>query len=341
LLAWQGILKHHWAVLEIIYAMSKLLKLCIAGFALTSNIGFADNYPQSKITLVVPFAAGSGTDAVARVVAQKAGQLLGQAVMVDNRPGASAQIGTQLVASAKPDGYTLLMTTNTSHSANPWLFTKLAYDPLKDFTPITRVGELLFVLCVNNELPVKNLNELISFARAHPQKLFYGTPNSTSLVTTASLLHHANINMTQVAYKSSPQAITDLVGNQIQVYVADTGSVLPMIQAGKIRPLALTSSRLYAPLSTIPSMSSTLPDFKLVSWNGIFGPAKMSPAVVDTLNKAFLLALNDKEVQEKLAKHGLIVWPSQNPQDFASYVNEQLIYWGKLIKQYQIAADTQ
>jgi tripartite-type tricarboxylate transporter receptor subunit TctC len=316
-----------------------LLKIFVASLTLSSMFCGAQTYPQSKITLVVPFAAGSGTDAVARVIALKAGQLLGQPVLVDNRPGASAQIGAQIVASAKPDGYTLLMTTNTSHSANPWLFSKLSYDPIADFTPITRVGELLFVLCVNKELPVKNLTELINYAQAHPQTLFYGTPNSTSLVSTASLLHHARISMTPVAYKSSPQAIVDLVSNQIQVYVADTGSVMGMIQAGKIRPLAMTSSRLYAPLSNVPAMSSTLTNFKLVSWNGIFGPAKMPASVVETLNKAFLQALNDKEVQENMAKHGLIVWPSESPTDFAHYVKEQMAYWGRLIKLYQIPTD--
>ncbi len=299
----------------------------------------AQSYPNNTITLVVPFAAGSGTDAVARVVATKMGVILGQTVIVDNKPGASAQIGAQAVATAKPDGYTILMTTNTSHSANPWLFQNLKYDPMKDFTPIARVGELPFVLCVTNDLPVKDLQELIDYAKANPGKLSYGTPNSTSLVTSETINYLAKIGMTQIPYKSSPQAMTDLIGNQIQVYVADTGSGMAMIKSGKVRAIGLTGNRAYAQLPNVPTIAKTLPGFDLVSWNGVFGPANLPKPIVEKLNVAILDSLKDPEVQAKLALLGFVVWPSKTPQDFSQYVSEQLAYWGKLIHQSGIKSE--
>ena len=319
--------------------MNKLFKILALVLAATSLQCVAQSYPSSNINLVVPFAAGSGTDAVARIMATKMSSILGQPVIVDNKPGASAQIGAQLVASAKPDGYTLLMTTNTSHSANPWLFQNLKYDPIKDFTPIARVGELPFVLCVNNDLPVKTVQELIDYARANPGKLSYGTPNSTSLVTTETIMFLTKIGMTQIPYKSSPQALTDLIGNQIQVYVADTGSGMAMIKAGKVRAIGLTGNRPYAQLPNVPPIAKTIQGFDLVSWNGVFGPANLPKPIVDKLNAAIQESLKDKDVQTKLAQLGFVIWPSKNPQDFAQYVSDQMAYWGKLIIQSGIKSE--
>jgi len=319
--------------------MNKLFKILALLLAATSLHCAAQSYPSSNINLVVPFAAGSGTDAVARIMATKMSSILGQPVIVDNKPGASAQIGAQLVASAKPDGYTLLMTTNTSHSANPWLFQNLKYDPIKDFTPIARVGELPFVLCVNNDLPVKTVQELIDYARANPGKLSYGTPNSTSLVTTETIMFLTKIGMTQIPYKSSPQALTDLIGNQIQVYVADTGSGMAMIKAGKVRAIGLTGNRPYAQLPNVPPIAKTIQGFDLVSWNGVFGPANLPKPIVDKLNAAIQESLKDKDVQTKLAQLGFVIWPSKNPQEFAQYVSDQMAYWGKLIIQSGIKSE--
>lgn len=319
--------------------MNKLLKILALMLATTSLHCAAQSYPSANINLVVPFAAGSGTDAVARIMATKMSSILGQPVIVDNKPGASAQIGAQLVASAKPDGYTLLMTTNTSHSANPWLFQNLKYDPIKDFTPIARVGELPFVLCVNNDLPVKTVQELIDYAKANPGKLSYGTPNSTSLVTTETIMFLTKIGMTQIPYKSSPQALTDLIGNQIQVYVADTGSGMAMIKAGKVRAIGLTGNRPYAQLPNVPPIAKTIQGFDLVSWNGVFGPANLPKPIVDKLNAAIQESLKDKDVQAKLAQLGFVIWPSKNPQDFAQYVSDQMAYWGKLIIQSGIKSE--
>lgn len=312
----------------------KLIATMLAAFSLVMSVpGYAQNYPSGPITLVVPFAAGSGTDAVARVVAQKLGERLRQTVVVDNKPGASAQIAAVFVANAKPDGYTLMMTTNTSHSANPSLFQNLRYDPIKNFTPITLIGELPFAVAVNPKLPVKSMKEFIDYAKAHPGKLSYGTPNSTSLVASETIKRLAGINMLSVPYKSSPQAMTDLISGQIDFYVVDFGSGMSMLKTDKVKTLAVTTASASKMLPEVPPVAETIPGFDLTSWNGVFGPAGLPKPIVDRLNAELLAVAADKEVQSKLAQVGFQVAPSASPQEFAKYVADQLNHWSQLIKQ--------
>ncbi len=293
----------------------------------------APAYPSAPITVVVPFAAGSGTDSVARTVGQKLSERLKQPVLIDNKPGASAQLGAQYVAKAKPDGYTLFMTTNTSHSANPSLFTNLKYDPIKDFTPIARVGELPFALAVHPGVPAKTMAELIDYARANPGKLSYATPNSTSLVASETIKRIAKIDLLGVPYKSSPQAMTDLVGGQVQVYVVDLGSGMTMLKSDKVRTLGITTAEPSRLLPGVQPIGQTVKGFDLTSWNGLFGPAGLPAPVVERLNAELQVVLQDKEVQDKLSQIGFQVWPSKNPEEFARYVADQLAHWGTLIKQ--------
>jgi tripartite-type tricarboxylate transporter receptor subunit TctC len=290
-------------------------------------------YPNRTITLVVPFAAGSGTDAVARTVAEKLGERLKQAVVVDNKAGASAQLGAQFVAAAKPDGYTLFMTTNTSHSANPSLFKVLRYDPIKDFTPIARVGELPFALLVHPAVPATSMQALIEYARANPGKLSYATPNSTSLVAMETIKRLAGVDIVGVPYKSSPQALTDLIGGQVQVYVADLGSAGATLKTDKVRTLGTTAARPSRNLPGVPSVGQTVKGFDLTSWNGIFGPAGLPLPVVDRLNAELQVVLADKDVQAKMALIGFEVWPTATPAEFSKYVVDQLALWTSLIKQ--------
>ncbi len=318
--------------------MIKLPALLLAAIGLFTAAAQAQTFPTGPITLVVPFAAGSGTDAVARVVAKGLTERLGQQVLVDNRAGASGQLAAQYVAAAKPDGYTLLMTTNTTHSANPSLFKTLRYDPIKSFTPIARVGELPFALVVNPALPVKTLPELIDYARAHPGKLSYGTPNSTSLVASETIKRIAGINMVGVPYKSSPQALTELIGGTLDVYVVDLGSGMAMIQAGKVRTLATTNADGTKLLPGVPPIGKTVKGFDLTSWNGIFAPAGTPRAVVDKLNAELQVVLADKAVQEHLAQIGFEVSPTKTPEAFAKYVADQLAHWTSLIQQAGIPA---
>ena len=308
----------------------RLLVVALATLTLPS---FAQSYPTASINLVVPFAAGSGTDAVARIVAQKLSERLGQPVVIDNKPGANAQIAAEAVAKAKPDGYTLFMTTNTSHSANPSLYQKLRYDPVKDFTPIARVGELPFALVVHNALPVKSMRDLLIYAKSNPNKLSYGTPNSTSLVAMETIKRIAGLDVVAVPYKASPQAMTDVIAGSIQIYIADLGSGMSMMKAERVRTLAITTAKPSALLPGVPPIAESVAGFDLTSWNGIFGPAGMPKPVVDRLNKELQAVMADKDVQDRLLPLGFQVWPSKTPEEFAAYVSQQLAHWASLIKE--------
>jgi tripartite-type tricarboxylate transporter receptor subunit TctC len=312
----------------------KLTTFVAALAAATATAAFAqaDAYPSKPVTLVIPFAAGSGTDNVGRIVGQRLSERLKQPVVVENKPGANGQIAAESVARAKPDGYTLFMTTNTTHSANPSLYKTLRYDPIKDFTPVIRTGELPFAVAVNNDLPVKSMQELIEYAKKNPGKLSYGTPNSTSLVASETLKNQAKIDIVGVPYKSSPQALTDLIGGQIQLYVVDFGSGMQMLKAQRVRTIAVTPARGSKILANVPPVASALPGFDLTSWNGVFAPAGTPKEIVDKLSSEVNAVLAEKEVQEKLAGAGFEVWPSKNPEEFARYVNDQLALWTRLIK---------
>ncbi|GKS84023.1 tripartite tricarboxylate transporter substrate binding protein [Acidovorax sp. SUPP1855] len=313
-----------------------LLAACGLAAAMAPARAQQPAYPNAPITLIVPFAAGSGTDSVARTVGQKLAERLKQPVLVDNKPGANAQVAAQIAAKAKPDGYTLFMTTNTSHSANPALYSHLKYDPIKDFTPVARVGELPFALAVHPGVPAKTLAELIDYARANPGKLSYATPNSTSLVAMESIKHIAQVDVLSIPYKSSPQAMTDLVGGQVQVYVADLGSGKSMLTSDKVRTLGITTTQPSPLLPGVPLIGQTVKGFDLTSWNGIFGPAGMPPAIVNRLNTELQAVLAEKDTQDKLAQIGFQVWPSKTPQEFATYVAHQLAHWRTLIQQARI-----
>lgn len=290
-------------------------------------------WPSRPVTLVVPFAAGSGTDSVARIVAARLATQLGQPVVVDNKAGANGQIAAQHVAKAAPDGYTLLMTTNTSHSANPSLVANLKYDPIKDFTPITRVGELPFALVVNAQDKTADLKQWIADVRGQPGKFSYATPNSTSLVASETIKRIAGLELTAVPYRSSPQAMVDLLGGLVQMYVVDLGSGMEMIKAGRVRVLGLTTRQPLESVPGAPPIASEVPGFDLTSWNGVFGPAALPAAIVERLDRDLLATLEDANVKTQLRQIGFEIWPSQSPGDFARYVADQLEHWTSLVRQ--------
>jgi len=320
----------------------KFMVRCVAALGTTClavSVLAQAAYPSAPISLVVPFAAGSGTDAVARIVVKKLSERLNQPVLVDNKAGANGQIAANFVAKAKPDGYTLLMTTNTSHSANPSLVKDLKYDPIKDFTPIARVGELPFALMVSAKDPAKTMGEWLTYARANPGKLSYATPNSTSLVSSETIKRIGKVDVLGVPYKSSPQALTDLISGVIQMYVADVGSSMGMIKAGSVRVLAVTTKQSLSSLPGVPPIAESIPGFDLTSWNGIFGPAGMPREVVDKLNTELQAVLADKEVQAQLKQIGFEVWQSKTPEEFSRYVADQLVHWASMIRQAGIRAE--
>ena len=297
-----------------------------------SSSAMAQTYPNKPITLVIPFAAGSGTDFVARTVAQKLSERLKQPVVVDNKAGASAQIAAQFVAKAAPDGYTLFMTTNTSHSANPWMFKTLNYDPIKDFTPIVRVGELPFALAINPKIPAQTLQEFIDYAKKTPGKLAYATPNSTSLVAMETIKNIAGLDIVGVPYKASPQAMTDLISGEVQVYVVDLGSGMASLKSDRVRLLAVTTAKGSQSFPGTPAIASVVKGFDLVSWNGIFGPANLPRPIVDKINSEMQAVFADKDFQAKIAATGFELDPTKTPEEFAKYVDYQLKHWGEMLR---------
>ncbi|GJG95412.1 tripartite tricarboxylate transporter substrate binding protein [Cupriavidus pauculus] len=306
--------------------------LALPAVALPLAVHAADSYPSRPIRLVVPFAAGSGTDAVARITAKELGDALGQNVVVDNRPGANGAIAAELVAQAAPDGYTLFMTTNTTHSANPSLMKKLPYDPIKDFTPVARMGNLPFMLVINPKLPVKTVGELIAYAKAHPG-MSYASGNSTGIVSGATLGRMANIDLLHVPYKSTPPAMTDVIAGQVPMMFVDVAAGIANVKAGKMRALAVTTAQRSRLLPDLPPIADTpeLKGFDITSWNGVFAPAKTPQPIVERLNRELSKIASSKDVAPKFEALGFEAF-GQTPQQFAGFVGSELVKWNKLVK---------
>jgi tripartite-type tricarboxylate transporter receptor subunit TctC len=299
--------------------------------AATAGIASAQPYPAKPIRVVVPFAVGSGTDLLTRTVTDEMGRILGTTFIVDNKPGASSQIAAEAAASAPPDGYTVMMTTNTAHSANPHLFRKLRYDPLKDFTPIARVNTFLFVLAVKADSPVKTPAELIAHVRANSGKLSYGYGNSTGQVAGAHFVKYGKIDAQPVPYKSTPPAMTDMSGGQIEFMFVDLAALQSFLKNGKLKMLGVQADVRSPLLPDLPPVGETVPGFNFTVWGGLVGPAGMPPAIVQTLHAAANKALATPAVREKMISMGLEPQPMSN-EDFRRFVVDQHAAWGKSIR---------
>ena len=298
---------------------------------MASGAAYAQHYPSKAVKIIVPFAAGSATDGLARLIAEELAKAFSNPFIVENKPGASAIIGAQAVARSAADGYTLFITSNTSHSANPSLFKKLPYDPVKDFTPIARIGFLPFILVVNASLPVKSMAEFIAYAKANPGKLSYATSNSTSLVAAETIKAMAKIDMTGVPYKANPQALTDLMGGQVQVMVADLGTSRTHIEAGRLRALGVTPEKRTALMPNLPSISEAgLPGFDLTSWVGLLGPIGMPKQTVAKLHHQLKTTLARRQVQQRMAALGYEAVPS-SPEEFRAFIKQQILHWANKV----------
>ncbi len=290
-------------------------------------------YPEKPITLIVPFPAGSGTDSVGRIFAEELSKELGQPIVVENKPGANATIAATYVARAKPDGYTLFVTTNTSHSAAPWLMKNVPYDPIKDFTPIARGGNLPFILVTNPKRPYKTVKELIDHARANPGKVTYATGNSTGIVAGGRLAAATKTEMLHVPYKGTPQALTDLAAGEVDFMFTDLTSGMPFVTSGRLHAMAVSTAERSALLPDLPSMQAAgVADFDINSWNGYFGPAGMDPEHVRTLNAAINKIVNNPKTKARLAEVGFDAF-SGSPESFEAFVKEQYELWGKWIRE--------
>jgi tripartite-type tricarboxylate transporter receptor subunit TctC len=293
----------------------------------------SQGYPDKPVKIVVPFAAGSATDIMARIIADDLRVALGQPFVIDNKPGGSAQIGAELVAKSPPDGYTLFVTTNTSHSANPFLFKKLNYDPVKDFAPVANIMRIPVILVVNPKSGIGSLAELVAYAKANPGKASFGYGNSIGQVVGASFAKQTGIEVITVPYKSTPQAITDVLGGQVTFAVADMASAQGFVRDGRLKALGVSSAKRLSLAPDVPAIAELpgLGNFEVIAWVGMFAPAGTPKPVVDKINAAVRASLAKQEVKDKIA--GFAAEPAPgSPEDLAAFVNAQLASWGKSIK---------
>jgi tripartite-type tricarboxylate transporter receptor subunit TctC len=304
----------------------------IALFALAA-LPAAAQYPSKPIRIIVPFPSGSATDTVARILAVPLAQALGQPVIVEDKPGADGAIAGELVAKSAPDGYTLLMATNSPLAAVPLLRKNPPYDPIADFTPISFVGRYTFYLLVHADVPAKTLTELLDYARANPDKLNYATGNTTGILSTAQLLSLGKIKMVQVPYKGEPAGITDLVGGRVQVMFATPTTALAFVKEGKLRALATINSRRTALMPDVPTMAEAgMPGFSMSSWAAVVGPAKMPRDVTERISREINAAFRRADVRELLDRQAF-EYAGSTPEEMAAFLKDQLEVWTRVARE--------
>ena len=290
-------------------------------------------YPNRPLRFIVPYAAGGNGDIVSRIIAQKLITQIGQQVVIDNRGGAGGNIGAELAARAAPDGYTLMLGTNT-HAINMSLFAKLPYDIQRDFAPVTLTTSAPMVLIVHPALPAKTVKEFIALAKAHPGKLNYATGGSGSSAHVISELFAAmaGVRLTHVAYKGVAQATTDLIAGQIQMSFNSTSTALAHMQAGRVRGLGLSTAARSSAAPGLPTIAeSGLPGFDASIWQGIFVPARTPLEIIGRLNREIVAVLGASDVKEQLRVQGLDTLPS-TPEQFATFIKVEIAKWAQVIK---------
>ncbi len=307
--------------------------LAMATLATASGAALAQApAPAQVMRLIVPFAAGSYTDNVARIISPALAERLGQTLVIENRAGANGIIGADYVAKAAPDGLTVLVGGASVNTVNPNIYKSLPYDPVRDLLPVARIGLLPFMLVTNPTVPVSNVAELVAYAKKNPGKLAYGTPNAATLVGMETFKRGMGVDITSVPYKSSPQAMTDLVGNHVQVLIADFATAMPQVQAGKAKLLAVTMQKRSTLLPDVPPLSDTLKNFDLTAWTGLLLPGKTPPAVATRIYDALQGALATPDVRDRLKGIGFDVQPL-GPAEFGPFVRAEIATWAKLVKE--------
>lgn len=310
-----------------------LIALLILPWLFAATAG-AQAWPAAKpIRIEIAFGPGSASDIFARMIGEPLQKALGQVVLVEGKPGASGQIAADFVAKSPADGYTLFLTTNTTHSANPYLFKKLSYDPVKDFTPITRIGYFPFVLLVDAKLPIQSVEELIAYAKANPQGISYAYTSSAGQVAAAALSNAARMGAVGVAYKSAPEAMTSVAGGQVSFTVLDFATSQSLVKSGRLRALAVTPEVRSSLAPTLPTIGEAagLAEFGVLAWMGIFGPANLPPAITGRLNTEIQKILSTKEMQERFISMGVEPAPA-GPEEFQRFVKTQLGVWERQIR---------
>jgi tripartite-type tricarboxylate transporter receptor subunit TctC len=318
--------------------MVKIITKCFvlfAAIAFTLTGAFAQDYPSQPIRIIVPYTAGGSSDYVGRTVGAKLQENLGSAVVVENRPGGNAVIGTELVAKARPDGYTLLVAGFTVLSSNMAVYKNLPYDTLRDFDPITNVQDSQIVVAVNPKVPVNSIKELIAYAKANPGKLNYGSAGVGNTLHLAGEMFclTTGIKMTHIPYKGASQALTDLLGGSIQLMFDLPQTPLSNIQAGRLKALAVTGEKRLDVLPNVPTMAEAgVPEYNFGTWTGLVAPAHTPPAIMNRLFKEITKVLNQPAVKESFAKQAMIVKPSESPEAFKELIKNEIDRLKKLVQ---------
>ena len=318
--------------------MKKLHCVCLLSFLLAaaavllSTALYADDFPSRPITFVSVFGPGSASDTICRIIADPLSTALKQPVIVEDRPGADGAVAAQYVQHTTPDGYTLMMATNSPLSADPFLLRAVSYDPVKDFVPVTRVGSFTLLLVVNPSLPVHSVKELIDYAKANPGKLSFASGNTAGIVGGKTLAHWANLDMLHVPYKSSPPAIEDVIAGRVSMMIVDFTVGMPHVAAGQVRALAVTRlkrSPLFADLPTLDEAG--LEGFELDAWAGLVAPAGTPPAVIAKLNGAIGKIIDDPATKQKFRNVGFDGF-SSTPAELGDFIKLQLGKWSKMVQ---------
>lgn len=298
-----------------------MLLACAALFGATAAQA---SFPDQPITLIVHFPAGSSTDIIARTLAKEVSEELGQSVIIQNKPGADGSIAAQEVVRAKPDGYTLLIATNSPMSGVPVMRKKPPYDPVKDFTPITDIGRYSFFLYTRADVPGNTLQEFIQYVKKNPGKLTYGSGNVTGLLSFAYVAEVSKMDILNVPYKGEPPMINDILGGYVDCGIATAGTGMPQVQAGKLKALATVLPARSPNAPDVPTMAEAgLGNFPIAPWLGLFGPAGMPADVVERLNAAFKDAMEKPSVKQTMQDQDFMLTPS-TPQALGTLVKEQL-----------------
>ena len=316
-----------------------LLVLVVAMNALFSAALYADDYPSRPVTIVNVFGPGGGSDTVSRIIANKLGPALGQPVIVEDRPGADGALAALYVHHQPADGYTLMMATNSPLSADPYLHKDVNYDPVKDFVPITRVGSFTLMLVVDPKLPIHSVQEMIDYAKANPGKLTYASGNTAGIVALETIKHDAGISMLHVPYKSTPPALEDIIGGRVSMMLADFTSAMPHVNAGTVRPIAVSRIRRSTLFPDLPTMDEAgIKGFNLDTWAGMVAPAGTPPQIVAKLNGALRPIIDSPEVQARFKNVGFEGF-SSTPEEPGNFIKAQLALWGKMIKDANVQLD--
>ena len=303
--------------------------------ALAASAALAQPWPQKPVKIVVPFAAGGATDVVARLLGQKLGEAWGQSVVIENRAGAGGNIGADAVAKAAPDGYTLLMTSGSIVTANPYMYKSMPFDASKDLVPITNVATGPQVIAVNSAVPAKDLKEFIAYAKANPKKINFGSAGvgTQTHLAAENFAYAAGLEMTHVPYKGESAAINDLMGGQIQLATPNLGAAINYIQpGGRLRALAVTSKERIAQLPNVPAASEVLPGFENAGWFGLMAPAGTPGDVIERIQRDSARILLSDDFRAKLAQQGMV--PVANtPAEFGAAIKEESVRWAKVIRE--------